>query len=111
MPGFKVQFDTAGNPQLAGPFGVQRNSAVTTGGSSTTGLAISMSGLGDGPASGATTAGGLGVYFGAGTPTFAAGTGSISINTAPNAGVTSSSSRLWIATNAISGWTPVTTLV
>lgn len=110
MPGFRPQFDTAGNLQFAGSIGVARGSSVTTGGSTSTGVAITMSGLGDGPASGATTAAGLGIFFGAATPTFAAGTGSVFINTTPNTGVTSSNSRLFIATNAQGGWSGVTTL-
>lgn len=111
MPGFKPFFDTAGNPQIAGAFGVQRGAAVTAGGSSTTGLAISMSGLGDGPGSGSTTGAGLGIYFGSGTPTFGAVTGSLYINQIPVTGAgVATNSRLFVATTHNGTWTGVTTL-
>lgn len=109
MPGFKVQFDTLTQiPSIEGGFGVARNTAPATGGSSTAGLALQISSI-NAPISGTTTAAGLGIFFGSATPTFAAGTGSLFINTTPLTGVLSSSSRLFISTNAQAGWTPVTT--
>ncbi len=110
MPGFKVQYNSAGAPQIEGPFGVARASAFAAGGSSLTGVALTFSSKGDGPASGATTAGGVGFYFGSGTPTFAAGTGAWFINDTPNGGVTVSSSRAFISTNGQGGWTGVQTV-
>jgi hypothetical protein len=97
---------TTGAVTVTGTFGAA--TSVTTLAATGTVTARSASGLTAGGAAGfigTNVAAGMGVYFGSGVPTVAAGQGSLYLRSDGN----STSTRAYINTNGTTGWAAITT--